>query len=188
MRKGKSFTSKQYLFITLSPTNSYWILLFVKIESGTLYILDPLKEQASSITISMARDIVNRIIQKKFGATNDCIVRKRKHYFQQAVVSCGVLTCYYAYQIAQGEFIPCFFANLKKRQKTKNDNIHIYECRFKTFYLKLKFYVSTYKCISQIFNFKFSNPDYVSIWTGTFPVVIVEYLVIGSCNAGMMET
>ena len=63
----------------------------------------------------MARDIVNRIIQKKFGATNDCIVRKRKHYFQQAVVSCGVLTCYYAYQIAQGEFIPCFFANLKKR-------------------------------------------------------------------------
>ena len=131
----------------------HWILLFVKIKSGALYILDPLKEQASSITISMARDIVNCIIQKKFGATNDCIVGKMKHYFQQEVVSCCVLTCYYAYQIAQGEFIPCFFPNLKKRQKTKSDNIHIYGCRFKTFYLKLKFYVLTYKCISQIFNF-----------------------------------
>ena len=34
----------------------------------------------------------------------------------------------------------------------------------------------------------FSNSDYVSIWAGAFPVVIAEYLVTGSCNAGMMET
>ena len=62
----------------------------------------------------MARDIVNRILQKKFGATNECTVGKMKH-LQQDAVSCGVLTCYYAYQIAQGEFIPWFFPNLKKR-------------------------------------------------------------------------
>ena len=34
----------------------------------------------------------------------------------------------------------------------------------------------------------FGNSDYVSIWTDTFSVVIVEYLVTGSCNAVMMET
>ena len=115
MWKGKSFTSKQYLFIPFNPTNSHWILLFVKIKSGTLYILDPLKGQASSITISMARDIVNHTLQKKYGATNICTVGKMKHYLQQDTVSCGVLTCYYAYQIAQGEFIPWIFLNLKKR-------------------------------------------------------------------------
>ena len=115
MRKGKSFTNKQYLFIPFNPTNSHWILLFLNKRYGTLYILDPLKEQASSITISMARDIVNRILQKKFGVTNECTVRKMKRYLQQDAVGCGVLTCYYEYQIAQGEFIPCFFPNLKKR-------------------------------------------------------------------------
>ena len=60
-------------------------------------MLDPLKEQASSITIIVARDIVNRILQKKFGATNECTVGKMKHYLQQDAVSCGVFTCYYAY-------------------------------------------------------------------------------------------
>ena len=45
----------------------------------------------------MARDIVNRILQKKFGATNECTVGKMKHYLQQDAVSCGVFTCYYAY-------------------------------------------------------------------------------------------
>ena len=115
MWQGKSFTSKQYLFIPFNPTNSHWILLFVKIKSGTLHILNPLKELASSITISMARDIVNRILQKKFGATNECTAGKMKHYLQQDAVNCCVLTCYYANQIAQGEFIPCSFSNLKKR-------------------------------------------------------------------------
>ena len=90
----------------------------------TLYILDHLKEQASRITISMARGIVNCILQKKFEAINECTVGKMK-YLQQDAVSCGVLTCCYAYKIAQREFIPCFFSNLKKRQKTKKDNIYI---------------------------------------------------------------
>ena len=38
MWKEKSCTSKQYLFIPFNPTNSHWILLFVKIKSATLYI------------------------------------------------------------------------------------------------------------------------------------------------------
>ena len=109
MWKRKTFTSKQYIFIPFNPTNSHWILLFLKIKRGTLYILDPLKEQASSITIIVARDIVNRILQKKFGATNECTAGKMKHYLKQDAVSCCVFTCYYANQIAQGEFIPCFF-------------------------------------------------------------------------------
>ena len=45
---------------------------------------------------------------KQFGATNECTVGKIKHYLQQDGVSCGVLTCYYTYQIAQGEFIKQF--------------------------------------------------------------------------------
>ena len=109
MWKGNTFTSKQYIFIPFNPTSSHWILLFLKIKLGTLYILDPLKEQASSMTIIVARDIVNRILQKKFEAKNECTVGKMKHYLQQDAVSCGVLTCYYTYQIAQGEFIRCFF-------------------------------------------------------------------------------
>ena len=62
----------------------------------------------------MARDIVNRIVQKKFGAANECTVGKMKH-LQHDAVSCGALTYYYAYQIAKGKFIPWFFPNLKKR-------------------------------------------------------------------------
>ena len=63
----------------------------------------------------MSRDIVNCILQKKSGATNKCTVGKMKHYLQQDDASCVVLTCYYAYQIAQVEVIPYFFPNLKKR-------------------------------------------------------------------------
>ena len=52
---------------------------------------------------------------KKFGASNECTFGKIKHYLQQDAVSCSVLACYYAYQIAQGDFIPWLFPNLKKR-------------------------------------------------------------------------
>ena len=119
MWKGKRFTSKQYIFIPFNPMNNHWFLLFVKIKSVTLYISDPLKEQASSITISMARDIVNRILQRKFVAINEYTVEKMKHYLQQDAVSCSVLSCYCAYQIAQGKFIPCFFLIYRKDTKER---------------------------------------------------------------------
>ena len=55
--------------------------------------------------MSMARDIANRILKKKFEATYQCTVGKMKH-LQQDAVSCEVLTYYYANQIARDDFIP----------------------------------------------------------------------------------
>ena len=69
----------------------------------------PLKEQASSIAISMARDIANRVLQKSFGATNQRTFGKMKYYLQQNAVSCGVLTCYYVYQLDRVSLFLGFF-------------------------------------------------------------------------------
>lgn len=71
---------------------------------STIYVRSS-KRHVSSITMSMARDIANRILKKKFGATIECTVGKMKH-LQQDAVSCEVLTYYYANQIARDDFIP----------------------------------------------------------------------------------
>ena len=84
--------------------------------------LDPLKQHADAHLVSKDSIITNIILEKKFGYSKGCSIASMPHFLQKDAVSCGVLSCYYASQIAKGnvqvfvlfKFSLIFHGNVRK--------------------------------------------------------------------------
>ena len=100
--KEESLSEKEFHFIPLNLSNRHWTLLFVNLKTKTLYILDRLKQHADADLVSKASIITNIILEKKFGYSKGCSIASLSHFLQKDAVRCGVLLCYYASQIVEG--------------------------------------------------------------------------------------
>ena len=101
--KGVDLNGKKTLLIPFNPTNNHWILLHIDICSCTLYVLDPLNNgvDKNSTTFRKSYNVAVNALTKKFGAQN-VQIGQMDHVMQKDGISCGVLVCYYAEQLARG--------------------------------------------------------------------------------------
>lgn len=99
--KGVNLHEKDLVLIPFNHTGNHWILITLTVKSGSLSVIDPMRCEPTEITMQKSRAMVENIMQKKFNSRNLKVV-KRPHFLQSDAISCGVLTCYYAEQSAQG--------------------------------------------------------------------------------------
>ena len=101
--KNEDLFSKSFIFISCNPNNSHWILVVVNISERTIGVLDPLTTDTHWTDTSVQRRyrIGLNLMQMKFGLTNVKRVNIR-HVKQPDNSSCGVLVCYYAEQMING--------------------------------------------------------------------------------------
>ena len=101
--KDEELSSKSCVFIPFNPNNCHWLLVVLKIHRKEISVLDPLVADTnwSDKSIQESYRVGSIIMETKFGI-NNATKANVKHTKQSDSISCGVMICYYADQIING--------------------------------------------------------------------------------------
>ena len=101
--KDEEISSKSCVFIPFNPKICQWLLVVLKVHRKEISVLDPLVTDTnwSNKSIQKGYRISSIIMETKFGINNATKVNV-KHTKQSDSISCGVMICYYADQIING--------------------------------------------------------------------------------------
>ena len=101
--KDEELSSKSCVFIPFNPNNCHWLLIVWKIHRKEILVLDPLVADTnwSDKSFQKVYRVDSIIMETKFGI-NKATKANVKHTKQAGSISCGVMICYYADQIING--------------------------------------------------------------------------------------
>jgi len=99
--KNINYHQKNLVLIPFNYTGTHWMLVSLNVTSGHLSIIDPMRHVATATAIQKSKSMAEDIMQKKFRKCNVEVINQT-HVLQNDAISCGVLTCFYAEQLAKG--------------------------------------------------------------------------------------
>ena len=104
--KDEELSLKSCFFIPFNPNNCHWLLVVLKIHRKEISALDPLLADTnwSDKSIQKGYRVGSTIMEIKFGI-NNATKANVKHTKQSDSISCGVMICYYADQIINGNIL-----------------------------------------------------------------------------------
>ncbi|XP_065647825.1 uncharacterized protein LOC136077118 [Hydra vulgaris] len=93
----------EQVLIPFNPTNSHWILIYLKVITKEVTVLDPLhcnimpNNFSHNKSIAVAKDL----FRLKFDILNPTVISAPSHCLQKDSYNCGVYICYYALQFCE---------------------------------------------------------------------------------------